>query len=129
MVKTKYVCPYCQRQAGLYFKGKLRIKEFGLDPMLEKIGACVNSECVNSDAYINKRLEGASNDQFGEKVLEILEEIQLNLKKLTGCKYGVKACPACKQWTLRVLDDSAPGGFYAECANETCKKKLVIDRT
>ena len=138
---SDYVCPYCRQQAGFY--GKFKIEEFHLDPLVDFIGVCWNEECLNSPLFkpalkefdrIMKAVfkDGPVDlDKFGKRWKELVQKSKVfkKIRKIVGPNGDQYCCPKCKQWTLNVEEDSAPGGFYAKCLNPKCGKELVINRT
>ncbi len=138
---SEYASPYCREQAGFY--GKFKIKEFYLDPLVDFIGVCWNENCLNSplskvarkiiDKFYKKEFAkgGVDIKKFESDIKNnrLLANLRKLCKKVIGHESYIYCCPKCKQWTLDVLDDSAPGAFYAKCLNPKCKKELVISRT
>ncbi len=140
--ESDYICPYCQKQAGLYYSGAFKVRQFKLDPMLNNIGECQNPECLNSEDYkeIKEFYEKHGRKEFGMVIVQSTDNCFFDLLKLgrkiarkrykkLGLKETVLACPQCRQWTLDVIEDSAPGCLALECKNPKCKKELLVNRT
>ena len=143
---SEHICPHCGQRAKRKF---LLAENSELDPELENIGICLNKECLNGNYGIgnnqdpplteaelkSKRIEKRGAQEFEVMTLDMeLEETRrfnLRRKRLEkiGTEFSRLACPICKQWQLKVLDDSAPGCFYAKCQNQQCSYKAFIDRT
>src|SRR3989344_3692510 len=140
-VYTGHICPWCQSKSKALF---LIPKGSYLDPRIGKMGACSNKDCLNSPSYHDahpdppfskKELRSCKKEVVGGMTFYtmkldpyLLQKRIKNLKEDRLIKLGhddyLLACPVCKKWKMEILDDSAPGSFYAKCTK--CNFKAYI---